>query len=389
MWSFPNPEVIRVGVVGTGFIARGMFDSARLASDLEVTRALTRRPLESCSNVSKKVTLTHSIQEVIDHSDVVLECSGDPIHATPIVREVLSAGLPVVTMASEFHVTCGSHFVDKGYLTESNGDQPGVLAALHLEAVSMGFEPILYGNMKGFLKLDPSRQDMEYWAARNGVSVRQTTSFTDGTKVQIEQAFVANAFGADIAKPGLLAVRSDTAEDARKQLTDAAVDHGRAISDFTVVAGQAPGVFVVATIDESQRSTLEFLKMGPGPYYTLERPYHLCGLEIPNTIRQVVQGHPPLIHNSTRPTVGVAAIAKQNLTPGDRIEIGIGSFEVRGEAVRLAEEPKHVPIGILADATITKKVEAGQMLTVDDVDLPASEARDVALRTIESASASS
>ncbi|MGB5811200.1 MAG: hypothetical protein WBG86_11755, partial [Polyangiales bacterium] len=354
---------------------------------LEVTRALTRRPLESCTKLPAQIQLTHSVQEVIDHADVVVECSGDPIHATPVVREVLGAGLPVVTMNSEFHVTCGSHFVNQGYLTEAHGDQPGVQGSLHLESVSMGFEPLVYGNMKGFLNHDPSREDMVYWATRQGFSVQQTTSFTDGTKVQIEQALVANAFGADIAKPGLLAMKSDTFEDATKRLVTAAVEHGHPISDFVVVPGQAPGVFLIATIDESQRPALEVLKMGPGPYYTLVRPYHLCGLEIPNTIRQVVQGHPPLIHNSSRPTVGVAAVAKTTLEPGDRIEFGIGSFRVRGEAVRFADSPTHVPIGILANATITRRVDAGQMLTVDDVDLPPSEARDIALDTIRQANA--
>ncbi|MEM7434213.1 MAG: NAD(P)-dependent oxidoreductase [Myxococcota bacterium] len=385
MWSFPNTKTIRIGVVGTGFIARRMFDSARLMSDLRVTRALTRRPLESCDEVPGHVQLTHSLQDVIDHADVVVECSGDPVHATPVVREALDAGLPVITMNSEFHVTCGSHFVDRGYLTEAHGDQPGVQAALHLEATGMGFEPIAYGNMKGFLNLDPKAEEMQYWASRQGFSVQQTTSFTDGTKVQIEQAFVANSFGADIAKPGLLALRSETFEEATGKLAAAAVDHGTPISDFIVVPGQAPGVFVIATIDESQRPVLEALKMGPGPHYTLVRPYHLCALEIPNTIRQAVQGHPPLLNNSATPTIGVAAVAKKALQPGDQIDVGIGSFLVRGEAVRLAERPDHVPIGILAGATITRRVAAGEMLTLDQVDLPPSEARDIALGSVQDA----
>jgi len=379
MWSFPNPEVIRIGVVGTGFIARRLFDSARLMGDLQVTRALTRRPLESCTEIPKNIQLTHSTQELIDHADIVVECSGDPVHATPVVREVLAADLPVVTMDSEFHVTCGSHFVGKGYLTEAHGDQPGVHASLHHDVVGMGFEPLVYGNMKGFLNLNPSRKDMEKWANLQGFSVQQTTSFTDGTKVQVEQAFVANAFGAGIAKPGLIAAQSDNFEEAARSLVDAAVELGHPISDFAVVPGQAPGVFIIATIDESQRPVLEVLKMGPGPYYTLVRPYHLCGLEIPNTVRQVMQGQPPLLDNSSEPTVGVAAIAKKDLEPGERVEAGIGSFQVRGEAVRFSDAPKHVPIGILSEATVTKPIEAGQMLTIDDVDLPQSEARDVAL----------
>ncbi len=376
---------IRVGVAGTGFIARRLFDSCRLMDDLQVSSALTRRALDSIKDMPSDVQLTQSTQELIDGSDLVVECSGDPIRAAEVVRDTLAAGLPVVTMDSEFHVTCGSHFVGKGYLSEANGDQPGVQAQLHDELVGMGFEPLVYGSMKGFLNPNPSLKDMSYWSERQGFRVQQTTSFTDGTKVQIEQAFVANAFGAGIAKPGLLAVQNDSVEEAARALAEAALELGHPIADFTVVPGQAPGVFVIATIAESQRPVLAALKMGDGPYYTFVRPYHLCALEIPNTIRRAMQGQPPLLHNSAAPTIGVAAVAKRSLRPGEHIETGIGSFQVRGTAVRFRDEPNHLPIGLLYGATVTRPVEPDQMLTLDDVDLPDSYARDITLGLIRDA----
>ena len=376
---------IRVGVAGTGFIARRLFDSLRLMDDLQVSVALTRRALDSVQNAPAEVRLTHSTQELLDSSDIVVECSGDPIHAAEVIRDALAAGLPVVTMNSEFHVTCGSHFVGKGFLSEANGDQPGVQAQLHDELVGMGFRPLVYGSMKGFLNPNPSLKEMLYWSERQGFRVQQTTSFTDGTKVQIEQAFVANAFGASIAKPGLLAVQNDSADAATRALAEAAVELGHPISDFTVVPGQAPGVFVIATIAESQRPVLAALKMGEGPFYTFIRPYHLCALEIPNTLRRAMQGQPVLLNNSATPTIGVAAVAKRRLNAGERIETGIGSFQVRGTAVRFCDEPRHLPIGLLYGATVTRPVEPEQMLTVDDVDLPDSYARDITLELIRDA----
>ena len=98
-------------------------------------------------------------------------------------------------MNSEFHVTVGSYFVDKGLVTEAEGDQPGVLAQLHEEAISMGFKPLVYGNIKGFLNENPTADDMEYWGNKSGISLDMVTSFTDGTKVQIEQTLVANGLG--------------------------------------------------------------------------------------------------------------------------------------------------------------------------------------------------
>ncbi len=59
----------------------------------------------------------------------------------------------------------------------------------------MGFKPVVYENIKGFLNTSPSKEDMEFWSKRNGTTLGMTTSFTDGTKVQIEQALVANGLG--------------------------------------------------------------------------------------------------------------------------------------------------------------------------------------------------
>lgn len=378
--------IIRVGLAGTGFIARRLLDSARILGDMTITCVLTRRPIETVVGL-RGVRVTQSVQELIDHCDVVVECSGHPIQAAEVVRAVLAADLPVVTMNSEFHVTCGSHFIGKGYLTEAHGDQPGVQAALRTELVGMGFVPLVYGNMKGYLNPDPEYEDMVYWSKRQGFRVCQTTSFTDGTKVHVEQAFVANAFGAGIARSVLRPQRGETFEEAADALAAAAIEVGHPIAGFTVVPGQAPGVFVTATIDESHRPVLEALKMGPGPYYTFVRPYHLCALEVPNTIRQAAAGLPSLLDNSASPSIGVAAVAKKALRPGDRIEAGIGSFEVRGEAVRIVDEPDHVPIGLLYGATTTRHVEPGQILGVDDVDLPHSYARDIALDLIRNAAA--
>ena len=56
--------------------------------------------------------------------------------------------------------------------------------------------------------------------------------------------------------------------------------------------------------------------------------------------------------------------------PGYRIERGLGSFDVRGMAVRIIEHPDHVPIGLLENAVVTKRIDRGHQVTFDDVELP-------------------
>ena len=74
--------------------------------------------------------------------------------------------------------------------------------------------------------------------------------------------------------------------------------------------------------------------------------------------------------NSNSPKISVAAIAKRDLNPGDKIKKGIGSFDVRGIAVKIKDHKGHVPIGLMKDAIIKRLVVAGTELTFDDVELP-------------------
>ncbi len=376
------PNVKRIGVSGTGMIAYGF---VRLIKqhypDMVISRVLTRRPLDSFTDFPLPDALTNSIDDLVDHSDLVVECSGDVFHGTAVIERAFEAGLPVVTVNAELQVTTGSYLAGKGLLTEAEGDQPGSLAALHEDALQMGFQPLVYGNMKGYLNHDPTPEDMAYWAARQGISVDQTTSFTDGTKVQIEQVIVGNGLGATITRQGLEGLASSNLDDSASLLGMMAERAGQPIVDYVVPSGYAAGgVFLVCRHDKEQAPAIEYFKLGRGPYYTLVRPFHLCSLEVGKTVRRVLNGGGVLLNNSTRPTLGVAAIAKRAMRPGDLIERGIGGFQFRGEAIRLADQPDYVPIGLLRKTALKRAVEPGQLITFDDVDILPSRALDIVVQ---------
>jgi len=283
----------------------------------------------------------------------------------------------VVTMNSEFHVTTGSYFADKGLVTEAEGDQPGVEAILHEEALAMGFKPLAYVNIKGFLNEDPSKEDMTYWGNKSNLSLEMVTSFTDGTKVQIEQVLIANGLDAGIIQEGLLKLKDDDMLHGGTILADKAKELGYPVSDYVLSPSLPAGVFLIVEHDEEQMDSLRYYKLGEGPYYVLERTYHLCHLEIIKTIKRVLSGGGVLLNNSSDPKFSVAAIAKHDLHPGDTITKAIGSFDVRGEAIDIEKHSAHVPIGLLADATLLKEVKRGDIINFDDVTLPESLALDV------------
>ena len=375
---------IRIGVVGTGFIAGSLIRLIQNKENYQLTSILTRRDISTSVNFPGSEIATNSIHEFIDKVDLIIECSGTVNHATEIVNAAVEASLPVITMNSEFHTTTGSYFADKLYLSEAEGDQPGCIAALHEESIKMGFTPLVLGNFKGFLNTNPSIEDMQHWSEIQGITIKQTTSFTDGTKVQIEQAFVANGLGGTILEAGLTGPKSDDYVATAKDLAKTADGIGQPVSDYIISdTGLPAGIFIAAKHNNQENKALQYYKLGEGPYYVLTKNFHLCAFEILKTVDRYLLGLPPLLNNSTSPNVSIASIAKRDLSAGDSIASGIGGFEVRGEAILLSENTPHVPIGILENATVTRKIEAGTVLTYDDIELEPSLALDITQKIFE------
>ncbi len=359
---------IRLGIAGTGFISKGLLGLLRFRRDFVVSKVLTRRQ-GRVEGIAPEL-LTNARDQLVESCDIVVECSGDVSQAAQVVTAAFAAGKPVVTMGAEFQVTLGSYFAERGLLTESEGDQPGSLAALREEAMDMGFEPLVYGNIKAFLNHLPAPDEMLYWSERNGISLGQVTSFTDGTKLQIEQALVANGLGADIAKRGLLGFKDEALDVSAANLGRVAKGLGCSISDYVLNRTLPAGVFLVGEHHSANPNVLRYLKLGDGPFYTLMRPYHLCHLEMFKTLRRVADGGGVLLNNSSQPVINVAAVAKRELRRGMKITAGVGGFDVRGEAVRFSEAPYAVPIGLLTGAVVTNRIAPEQTLEWADVELP-------------------
>lgn len=372
----------RIGIAGTGLIGKGMAIEVDRQKDIGLSSVLTRRNIHTMTEYPFPEVLTNAPEEFMEKCDVIVECSGDVIYGTEIIDMAMKLSIPVITMNAELQVTTGTYFAKRGFITEAEGDQPGCLASLHENVMQMGFKPMVYGNIKGFLKHDPTLKDMTYFSKRNGVRLDMTTSFTDGTKVQIEQALVANGLGAGIAVEGLIAPSSEDLDLTGEELAEEAKKLGYPISEFVLAPKAPPGVFITAEHDSRHKDALRYYKQGEGPYYTILQNYHLCHLEIMKTIRRVINGGGVLLNNGKNPTVSVAAITKRTMHSGESIEKGIGSFQVRGETIRLAENKNHVPIGLLVNTVMKREVKEGEIVTFDDVELPESLALKAWVETV-------
>lgn len=371
--------MINIGIIGTGYIASGIYEQISSTESMQVTKILTRRVFDGVQGLPVSL-LTNSAHELVDHCDLVIEATGDAIYGTDVLLKAIEANKPIVTMNPELQITTGSYFAERCYITDADGDQPGCLARLDQEVKSMHFKPLAYLNIKGFLNLNPSEEEMHYWAGKQKLSLEQTISFTDGSKLQIEQALVANGLNADIAQDGMIGREiADMADTGF--LADKAKEMGQPISDYILSPGAPPGVLIIAEheLAHARRGNVALNKLltSDGKYFRLLMPHHLIFLEVIKTIRCWQQNAPPLLNNSTSPRVGVCAIAKKQLKKGEFIRRGLGSFEVRGSAVRISDYPDHVPICLLENACLLTNIEPGQYISFSDIALPQSSAFDI------------
>lgn len=380
-------NITKIGIVGTGFIATGVAHLIRQSNDFELSWMFTRRPIDKMNVQSiPKNQWTNSLNQFIDDSDIVFECSGDAIHAAEVIYEVAKTQKKIVTINSEFHVTAGSYFSKRGvYLTEADGDQPGCIARLDQEVRGMGFEPLAYVNLKGFLNPDPTLEEMTYWSEKQQLALSQVVSFTDGTKLQVEQAFVANGLGATIAREGMIGATVNKLDDL-DYLVDAAREMNSAISEYLLCPGSPPGVLIVADnpIADLCPGYLPFsrLKTTEDKAYILLRPYHLVHLESLNTLRRVVNNDAILLNNSVSPRITVGAVAKRPMNPGEQIKHGPGGFDVRGMAVEIRHHTDAVPVCLLQNTPVIRHVAPGQIITFDDIDLVQSKALECYLDSV-------
>jgi predicted homoserine dehydrogenase-like protein len=106
------------------------------------------------------------------------------------------------------------------------------------------------------------------------------------------------------------------------------------------------------------------LKVGPGPCYTLYRPYHLTSIEVPlSAARAVIYGRADL-QPLDRPVAEVAARAKRDLAPGELLD-RIGERCYRGWALTAADARAQgaLPLGLAERATVTRPIGKGELLT--------------------------
>ncbi|MFD2502194.1 SAF domain-containing protein [Rhizorhabdus histidinilytica] len=139
-----------------------------------------------------------------------------------------------------------------------------------------------------------------------------------------------------------------------------------------VGARPGPGVFVLGTHDDPrQQHFLNLYKLGTGPYYCFYTPYHLCHFEVPTSIARAALFDDAVLAPQGAPRVGVIAMAKKLLQPGEVIG-ELGGYEAYGvaENADVIERDRLLPLGLALGCTLVRPVAEDQPIGRDDVAVP-------------------
>lgn len=394
-----NP--IRVGVIGAGYMGRGVVlqivtaiqgmevvaVSNRTISEAE--RAYREAGIDSAKRVETMTQLEEAIAQgeyaftddgmllsQAEGIDAIIEATGHIEFGAHVTMKAIEYGKHVILMNVELDATVGpilKVYADKAgvVITTADGDQPGVVMNLLRFVKTIGYNPVLAGNIKGLQDHYRTPETQAGFAAKYNQKPRLITSFADGTKISMEMAVVANATGFKVGQRGMYGPRCKHATEAVNLFPMEQLLNGGLV-DFILGAEPGPGVFVLGHNEHPiKQQYANYFKMGDGPLYVFYVPYHLPHLEVPLTVARAV-----LFGDAAAAPLGglvaeVITAAKRDLKAGEELD-GIGGFTAYGliDNADTCQAENLLPMGLSEGCRLIRDIPRDQTITYDDVELP-------------------
>lgn len=394
-----NP--VRVAIVGAGYMGRGLAlqiisaikgmrvvaISNRTLSEAE--RAYTQAGVDQFRRVTSVPDLENAIAEgrsaVTDDPlllceaggvDAVVEATGEVEFGANVALTAIRNGKHVILMNAELDAVVGpilKVYADRAgvVVTNVDGDQPGVIMNLYRWVDTIGYHPVLAGNIKGLQDHYRNPETQKGFADKHKQKPKMITSFADGTKISMEMAVVANATGFRVATRGMLGPECKHVTEA-KDLFQVEDLLGGGIVDYVLGAEPGPGVFVIGyNEDPIKRQYAQYLKMGDGPFYVFYVPYHLPHLETPLTVARAALFHDAATSPIAGQVVDVIAAAKTDIKSGAILD-GIGGFHCYGMAENsdICASEGLLPMSMLEGCRLKNDLSRDDVIRYEDVELP-------------------
>ena len=328
--------------------------------------------------------------------DIVVECTGSPLHAVNHILEAFEHRKHVVNVTVEADAFCGPLLAKRAQAAGvvyslAFGDQPALICDLVDWARTCGFPVVAAGRGHKWLPHFSESTPETVWgyygltpeqAERGGLNPKMFNSFLDGSKPSIESTAVSNATGLGVPSNGLLYPPASV-EDipyVTRPISEGGVLERKGmvevISSLEADGRQIPydirmGVWVTVEAETDYiKNCFEEYNAHTDPsgrYFTLYKRWHLIGLEVGVSVASVALRNEPT-GVATNWNADVVATAKRDLRPGELLD-GEGGYTVWGKLLPAATSKKMggVPLGLAHGVKVVRPVARGQSLSWDDV----------------------
>jgi predicted homoserine dehydrogenase-like protein len=293
-----------------------------------------------------------------------------------VALEAIRHGKHVILMNAEVDSTIGpilKVYADRAGVvyTYTDGDEPGVAMNLFRFVDSIGYKPVLMGQIKGFLNRYRNPDTQREFAEKAKQKPAMIASFADGSKLAIESTIIGNATGFLPGKRGMYGHECAHVKDLLTLFSPDDFKEGGLV-DFVLGAEPHTGAFVMGYNDQPVLAQyMSYFKMGNGPLYMFYTPYHLPHLQLPHTVARAVLFDDPTLTPMGAPVCDTVSMAKRDLIAGEVLD-GMGGFTCYGliDSYAACQREDYLPIPLSQGCRLKRDIAKDQPISYRDVVLP-------------------
>jgi len=384
-------ENIKVGIIGTGFIGQALFYQCNITpgiecvalADLKINRCLAGVELTNARYqvVNDLSQMNDAIQKNLvaicqdggllaesESIDVLIEATNSINEAAQFIITAIEHQKHIVLVNAEVDLIFGPYFLflaqkHNVIYTSADGDQHAVIKHLADELQLWGLDLVMAGNIKGFLDRYATPTTIISEADKRNLDYKMAAAFTDGTKLAVEMALVANSLGLTTLIPGMQGPRLSHVTEVLDTFN---FENKQPFVDYIIGAEPGGGVFAVGYCEDPyQKKNLAYYKMGQGPFYLLYRPYHLCSLEVLGTVAMAALNKTAVLQPTLGFQTNVYAYAKRDLSQGETLD-GIGGYTCYG-LIENAPNNESLPICLAEKVILNRSILKDEKIAMSDV----------------------
>ena len=395
---------IRVAIIGIGSIGKGLVYQVNATPGMKpvaIADIFINKAVDCAKWLNLDYEVVHTLSDLnyaVQRGKVAVTDKGELLAASGLVHVMIESSNAVLQGAlhalkaiqNHQHVVMMNFEAEMMYgpvllkaaqeegvvYTCADGDQPTVIKRMIDDIELWGLDIVMAGNIKNYLDryTDPVKIAPE--ADKRTLDHKMCSSYTDGTKLCVEMAVLANAINGKTALPGMFGHRMKHVNEIFNYVNfDEVWDRKHPLVDYVLGSEPKGGVFVVAhTADKFQQYTFNWFPpdVGPGPYFIFSRPYHLGHIEAMHCVAEAYLDGTARLQPVYGMRTNVHTYAKRDLKAGDRLD-GMGGFNSYGLIENLAENQNNpgLPILLNDNLKVIRDIPKDQRIGLDDVEFNA------------------